>query len=411
VGVVECAGPAARGLSFLGMHFPIAVVVALIVALNLGGAAIFIGLLRRRRPWARALGAAAILWAVTMSALGVVQIFAPTVWKPFLRHWLYFPFAVEMVWNVLFLEPCFLALALTAVAIHFSRSVTHAEKAVTAPEPGAMSRRNFVYLLAGSAVPAASVAMGVHGVLTRHDLRVHHYRLAFPGLPAGLEGFTIAHLSDLHSGIFCGPERMRLIGEATNDLKPDLITITGDIINNNKDEFADALTMIQKLETRHGIYLCEGNHDTFAGPGVIAQACADNGIPWLYRSCAVLPVNGARLILGGLPWMSEGFEGQPEIVSSLYPARAETDFRILLAHHPHLFDIASDVDLVLAGHTHGGQIMAGDEIGLGPLFFRYWSGLYQRDRTSLIVSNGCGDWFPCRIGAPAEIGLVRLTAA
>ncbi len=88
----------------------------------------------------------------------------------------------------------------------------------------------------------------------------------------------------------------------------------------------------------------------------------------------------------------------------------EGDVRILLAHHPHLFDIAESVDLVLAGHTHGGQIMVGP-VGFGPVFFKYWSGLYQRGTTSMVVSNGCGDWFPCRIGAPAEIGLLRLTAA
>jgi len=97
-------------------------------------------------------------------------------------------------------------------------------------------------------------------------------------------------------------------------------------------------------------------------------------------------------------------------VSNLYPARQKGDLRILLAHHPHLFDVADSTDLVLTGHTHGGQIMAGP-IGFGPLFFKYWSGIYQRRNTTLVVSNGCGDWFPCRIGAPAEIGLLRLTAA
>ena len=97
------------------------------------------------------------------------------------------------------------------------------------------------------------------------------------------------------------------------------------------------------------------------------------------------------------------------MVGDLFPPRQEGDTRILLAHHPHLFDIAQEADLMLSGHTHGGQIMFGD-IGLGRLRFRYWSGLYQRANTTMIVSNGCGDWFPCRIGAPAEIARVRLDA-
>jgi len=65
---------------------------------------------------------------------------------------------------------------------------------------------------------------------------------------------------------------------------------------------------------------------------------------------------------------------------------------------------------MLSGHTHGGQIMVGD-VGFGPLFFDYWSGLYRRGNSTLVVSNGAGDWFPCRIGAPAEIGRLRLTRA
>ena len=101
----------------------------------------------------------------------------------------------------------------------------------------------------------------------------------------------------------------------------------------------------------------------------------------------------------------------PDAVSALFPARQEGDLRVLLAHHPDLFDIAQDADLVLSGHTHGGQIMFGDGIGLGRLRFKYCSGLFQRDNTTMIVSNGCGDWFPCRIGAPAEIGLLKLKRA
>ena len=109
--------------------------------------------------------------------------------------------------------------------------------------------------------------------------------------------------------------------------------------------------------------------------------------------------------------MNTGFEGRPEWVSGLFPERQEGDVRILLAHHPHLFDIAQSADLVLSGHTHGGQIMLNESIGLGPMFFKYWSGSYHRGQTTMIVSNGCGDWFPCRIGAPAEVGLLTLTAA
>ena len=226
------------------------------------------------------------------------------------------------------------------------------------------------------------------------------------GLPPELEGFTIAHVSDLHSGLFVGPDRLKIISDAANDLKSDLVTVTGDVINREMGEFSAALAAIKAIESRHGTYLCEGNHDRIPGDGLVIEACAENNLPMLSYQTIILPIRGKRLIIGGLPWMKRGFEDKPELVSQLFPARQEGDVRVLLAHHPHLFDIAESADLVLAGHTHGGQIMLGDHgFGLGPVFFKYWSGLYRRGNSSMVVSNGCGDWFPCRIGAPAEIAL------
>jgi predicted MPP superfamily phosphohydrolase len=91
-------------------------------------------------------------------------------------------------------------------------------------------------------------------------------------------------------------------------------------------------------------------------------------------------------------------------------AQRQTDaFPILLAHHPHAFDpaTAAGLPLVLSGHTHGGQLMLTHNIGVGPLRFRYWSGVYEKPGSRLFVNNGVGNWFPLRINAPAEI--VKLT--
>lgn len=253
--------------------------------------------------------------------------------------------------------------------------------------------------------------MGVHGALSCDDMQVREFHIPIANLPPELEGFTIAHVSDLHSGLFVGPARLKIISDATNDLKANLVTITGDIINREMVEFPAALAAMQRIESRYGMYLCEGNHDVIPGGCVLAEACIRNQLPMLYNTCTAIPFPGGRLLLGGLSWMRYfQMDSRPGMVGNLFPPRQEGDVRILLAHHPDLFDIAQDSDLVLSGHTHGGQIMFGD-IGLGRLRFKYWSGLYQRGNTSMIVSNGCGDWFPCRIGAPAEIGLVRLTKA
>jgi predicted MPP superfamily phosphohydrolase len=394
---------------------PLIFFVALFIAvLNGGLCALQLGLLRRRAPWPRWLGAGVAGWTLLMVALFVAQIGAPLSWRPFLRHWFYFPLAVEMVWNLLFLQLLFLGTIVVTLVLRGWRPVrkSGADEISAGKDrlPADLSRRRFVYLLAFGAPPAAALAMGVHGTRTRYDLRVKEFRLAIPHLPAELEGFTIAHVSDLHSGIFCGPRRLALIGEATSDLKADLIVLTGDVINDHIEEFPDALAVIRKWRAPHGLYLCEGNHDLIPGRGLFTDACARAGLPLLINQTVVLPVENRRLILAGVPWLGRRFEVDPGIVGRLYPSRQEGDVRLLLAHHPHYLDCADDADLVLSGHTHGGQIMAGP-IGLGPLFFKYWSGFYQRGNTAMIVSNGAGDWFPCRIGAPAEVGLVRLTRA
>jgi len=382
-------------------------ILGLALFMNAGLVILQIKLLQRRKPWPKGIGLAVISWSVLMSSLFLLQAFAPSNWMPFIHRWLYFPMAVEMSWNVLLLIPFFLGTILLVLIFH--RPLLAREKKPLPPE--GISRRKFLYMAAYGAVPSVAVGMGVHGSITRNDLRVRPFSIPIAGLPPELEGFTIAHVSDLHSGIFVGADRLKIISDATNDLKADLVTVTGDLINREMNEFASAIKAIKAIESRHGTYLCEGNHDVIPGPGIVMDACSENNLPMLAHESVILPIHGRRLILGGLPWMKESFEGHPDLVESLFPTRQEGDVRVLLAHHPHMLDIAKSADLVLSGHTHGGQIMLGDHLGLGPLFFKYWSGLYQQDNTSMVVSNGCGDWFPCRICAPAEIALITLKKA
>jgi predicted MPP superfamily phosphohydrolase len=381
------------------------VILALLTVLNFGWAGVMIYLLRKHRLRWRAAGIAALAWAALMMGLVIVQGFCPPDWIPALRRWIYFPLSVEMVWNLLFLQALGAILALLVLG-RASRGDGARE-----PAPQDLSRRRFLYLAACGAAPATAIAMGVHGTATRDDLRVRELDVPIANLPPAFEGFTIAHVSDLHSGVFCGPGRLRKIGDATNDLKADLIVMTGDMINSNLTEFADAAEIIRRWESPHGVYLCEGNHDLFAGEIPFGDACAGAGFPLLRNTRVALPVRGGRLMLGGLPWYSRSFRGDPANIARLFPERREGDLRVVLAHHPNLFDAsAGSADLMLSGHTHGGQIMLGDA-GFGPLFFEYWSGLYRRGASTLVVSNGAGDWFPCRIGAPAEIGRLRLVRA
>jgi predicted MPP superfamily phosphohydrolase len=374
---------------------------------NFAYAALMLWLLKRLPSRPRWLNFFVWAWAVVMSGLFFLQIGCWPSWEPFVRTYLYLPMAIEMMWNLILL-PFFALPGMILAALIVRR------RRASAPAPPddseGISRRKFISLAGAGAVPIVATGMGLHGLLTQDDLRPRSFDIPIVGLPPELEGLTIAHVSDLHSGIFVGPKRLKVMTNLTNDLKADLVIVTGDIINFRIEEFPDALAAIQRLESRHGIFLSEGNHDVLPGDRVIVDACRQAGLAMLWNQTATVSIGGRRILIGGLPWMNPPPGTPPEIVTRLFPPRAEGDVRILLAHHPHFFDVSDDVDLLLSGHTHGGQIMFGD-VGLGNLRFKYISGRYHRGNMTMIVNNGCGDWFPCRIGAPAEVGLLRLTRA
>ena len=161
------------------------------------------------------------------------------------------------------------------------------------------------------------------------------------------------------------------------------------------------------------LLMIEGNHDLADDGGEFERRVKAAGMPLLLDESAVTNVRGCPVQFFGLRWIS-GLDRQPDRVTALQvrnvlKQRHPDAFPILLAHHPHAFDAAvkADLPLTLAGHTHGGQWMLASQHGVGSALFRYWSGLYARGRSQMIISNGVGNWLPIRINAPAEI--VHLT--
>lgn len=287
--------------------------------------------------------------------------------------------------------------------------------------PG-VSRREAMGMLAVSLPALATVGVTAYSEVQRRQFRINAMRVGIPNLPDALEGMTIAHLSDTHVGRLTKGPVLRAITDATNDLKPDLIAFTGDLVNHHPDDLVDAVAMLERLEPRDRVLVCEGNHDLFIGRthaegrAMFHRAMAQSSLPpLLFNRSATVALHGETLRLIGLGW------GTPfsMLLDQAWPMdqrRRDQDagvLPILLAHHPHAFDVAADagVPLTLAGHTHGGQFMATSRSGAGPLLFKYWSGLYMKHYSRLVVSNGVGNWFPVRINAPAEIVHLTLTRA
>jgi uncharacterized protein len=237
-------------------------------------------------------------------------------------------------------------------------------------------------------------------------VRVRRILVEIAGLPHELDGLRIAHVADMHVGTFTSGRALKQIVEKVSGLNSDLVLLPGDLINNALADLSGALESVENMQSRHGSFLCVGNHDLIENGHEFVRRTKER-VPLLVDSSRDLVINGYPVQLLGLGW-SRGEESMTASVGRLAMQRRPGAFPILMAHHPHAFDAAAAAGfpLTLAGHTHGGQLMLSDELGFGPLLFRYWSGLYRKPahgNSALVVSNGVGNWFPLRTSAPAEV--------
>ncbi len=263
---------------------------------------------------------------------------------------------------------------------------------------------------AGVGLPMVVTAAAVgSGVRQNHGFAVRRVRVPLAGLHKALEGMRIAHVTDSHVGSITHGRVIDDMVEATNALDADLVAFTGDLINYDLADLDVGIDMLRRMRGRYGTFVVEGNHDLMHGQEAFEVPVRRAGLNLLVDEIGSVVIEKQRVQLLGLPWT---FNVWHEL-GQLQGKRQRGCFDIILAHHPHAFDHAShyDIPLTLAGHTHGGQIMVGREFGAGPMLFKYWSGLYEDQRCKLHVSNGVGNWFPVRIGAPAEIVELTLVGA
>jgi predicted MPP superfamily phosphohydrolase len=242
------------------------------------------------------------------------------------------------------------------------------------------------------------------------EFRVRRIEAPIANLPPALDGLTIAQVSDVHVGRFTRGSVLERIVATTNELSPDLAVLTGDLINHAMRDLPAGIDLARGIRAKHGVYLCEGNHDLFEDPAGFRRQVLRSGLALLRDEGATIDARGEKVQLLGVRW-AHGDSGHARAIADLEKQKVPGAFPILLAHHPHAFDFAGAFPLTFAGHTHGGQLMANPEVGFGPWMFRYWSGLYQRDGRAMVVSNGVGNWFPIRVAAPAEIVHVTLRRA
>jgi len=280
------------------------------------------------------------------------------------------------------------------------------ERSVQAP---AWSRREFLRFTGAMLPPVFTFSLTGIAMAQLNNVRVRRFVLPIATLPKELDGITIAQVSDMHVGRFTNGEVLQKMVRMVNEMRADLVLLTGDLINDALADLDTGLELARPLEARFGLAIIEGNHDLIENPAEFERRVRASGIPFLLDESTIIDVHGFPVQLLGLSWTRGRDAAIAAAVHKLLERRDPDAFPILMAHHPHAFDAAADagLPLTLSGHTHGGQLMLNEQLGFGPALFRYWSGLYERDQSKLIVSNGVGNWFPLRVNAPAEI--VHLT--
>lgn len=271
-----------------------------------------------------------------------------------------------------------------------------------------MNRRTFLKLSVSSG--AVALVGGYTVFIERNIVQINQYNIYLPDLPKSFNGFSIAHLTDIHYGFLVSESFVENIVNKTNRLKTDLIVCTGDYVHkrDSTKEIDSVWPILTKLKARYGVYSVLGNHDHWAN--------TERSLYWLNRSgqnlrhqSKSIQKGKEHIVLGGAGDLWEDSLG----IDKAFLNSKDSACKILLSHNPDSIDrkFDSHVSLVLSGHTHGGQVRVpfyGAPI-LPVQNKKYSSGIIATPRTQLFISRGLG-WsiYPIRFNCYPEIAVIKL---
>lgn len=286
-------------------------------------------------------------------------------------------------------------------------------------EPESPSRRDFLMRTAGGAAGVVAGGLGMHAsLIAPGDLELRKYDIPIKDLPSELDGVRLVHISDTHYGPFTGREFLGEVIAEANSLKGDLVVLTGDYVHYTPRSIDEGIELLAGFEGRLGSVAVMGNHEHWEGIDACRKAFQRIGVPILDNSRTFLtsggladtPIPGKTLCLGGVGdyWedvvrFDKALDGVPEDMP-----------RVVLSHNPDAAEMAGDrrVDLILAGHTHGGQVclpIIGAPVANSQFGQKYIGGLCRGPKGPVVVSRGIGLAFiPIRINVPPEVVLVTL---
>ena len=244
-----------------------------------------------------------------------------------------------------------------------------------------------------------------------YKLAVERHAVGLKRLPRQLDGLKVVHLSDIHHGPFTGREQIERAVEIANSLQPDIVALTGDYISHEREYVRPCAEMLGRLRARRGVYAVLGNHDNWVDAALVRDLFSAEGIRVLVNEGLRFEDRGASFWLAGVDDTMVGLEDLP---LALAGSRSD-ELKLLLAHNPIILRRAAraGVDLVLSGHTHGGQVTWRNERSAsGRVRRRILRGLARRGETQIYVTRGLGTVvLPVRYGCLPEVSLLTLCCA
>lgn len=269
------------------------------------------------------------------------------------------------------------------------------------------------------AYPVNLGILGISGGLTGYGLSeaiqlpdVVRVKVPLPNLPSELEGFRIAQITDVHIGPMIKQDFIGKIVDLTNALEPDLIAVTGDLVDGSVSHLKNAVSPLSSLAARHGSFFVTGNHEYYSGAEHWIDEVERLGMRVLLNGHHTLQAGNASILVAGVtdPNGRSYVKGHAPNLGAAISGAPTADVKLLLAHQPRaVFDAAgAGFDLQLSGHTHGGQFFPWNfVVGLTQ---PYLKGLHLHQNTWIYVSVGTGFWGPpMRLGTHSEITLIELT--
>lgn len=264
-----------------------------------------------------------------------------------------------------------------------------------------------------AAVPLAALLSTLVGLVNaRRRARVVTIEVPIDDLPPALDGFTIVQISDIHVGPTIKRHYVDAIVNAVNRLEPDLIAVTGDIVDGSVPQLRNHTQPLSRLSARHGAFLVTGNHEYYAGANAWIDEFRRLGLTVLLNEHVIVDHDGAHAVIAGVTDYSAGHHDplhRSDPVAALAGAPGDVLIKVLLAHQPRSAEAAAAAGftLQLSGHTHGGQFFPWN------FFVRFQqpftAGLARLNGLWVYTSRGTGYWGPPkRLGAPSEITRLRL---